>query len=53
MRGQIDAWIDQIGFYKHQLSKTKGEKKRAFFDEMVRLRAKIHQMQDQLHEAEG
>lgn len=53
MRTQIDAWIDQIQHYKHQLTLVRGEKKQAFFDEMVRLRAQIHQMQDQLREAKG
>lgn len=52
MRSQIDWWISRVQQYGQRLNKAKGEKRQAFFDEMVRLRAKITQMQEQLQETE-
>lgn len=50
MRSQIDLWIAKIQSYQRKLVQVKGNQRQAFFDEMVRLRAKIAQMSDQLHQ---
>lgn len=52
MRGQIDLWISRVQQYQRGLNQLQGDKRQAFFDEMVRLRAKIAQMQEQLSQSE-